>query len=277
MYFFKGDGFEFVLNKRTYVMGILNITANSFFDGGKYNTLAAAVSHCEEMQQQGADIIDIGANSTNPKAQILTEDEELKVVKELLPEIVKNCLAPVSVDTFYPNVAKFALENGVNIINDVSGRFNSEMAELVKEYSAGYIVMHNPVFSSSQVADYKKDGGVVSSVNAFFDEMEEKLTNAGIKSESICYDMGIGFGKSHLDNIELIRNIKELKKENRALLTALSCKRVTAASTSAEGEDRLYPTIAADTLAIAGGTDFIRVHHVKQAVMAAKMADEIVR
>ena len=124
MFFFKGNGFEFPLNTRTYIMGILNITPNSFFDGGKYNTAEAAVSRCEQMQTQGADIIDIGANSTNPKAEILTENEELEIIKSFLPLIVKKCLKPVSVDTFYPSVAKFALENGVNIINDVSGRFN---------------------------------------------------------------------------------------------------------------------------------------------------------
>lgn len=277
MFFFKGNGFEFPLNTRTYIMGILNITPNSFFDGGKYNTAEAAVSRCEQMQTQGADIIDIGANSTNPKAEILTENEELEIIKAFLPLIVKKCLKPVSVDTFYPSVAKFALENGVNIINDVSGKFNPDMAKLIKDYNAGYIVMHNPAFSSSEIADYSQQGGVVNSVNSFFDEMQTRLCDYGVKAESICCDMGIGFSKSHKDNVELIKNIKALKKENRALLCALSCKRVTGIPTSAEGEDRLYPTIAADTLAIAGGADFIRVHHVKEAVLSAKMADEIVR
>jgi len=277
MFFFKGNGFEFPLNTRTYIMGILNITPNSFFDGGKYNTVEAAVSRCEQMQTQGADIIDIGANSTNPKAEILTENEELEIIKSFLPLIVEKCLKPVSVDTFYPSVAKFALENGVNIINDVSGRFNPDMAKLIKDYNAGYIVMHNPAFSSSEIADYSQQGGVVNSVNSFFDEMQTRLCDYGVKAESICCDMGIGFSKSHKDNVELIKNMKALKKENRALLCALSCKRVTGIPTSAEGEDRLYPTIAADTLAIAGGADFIRVHHVKEAVLSAKMADEIVR
>ncbi len=277
MFFFKGNGFEFPLNTRTYIMGILNITPNSFFDGGKYNTAEAAVSRCEQMQTQGADIIDIGANSTNPKAEILTENEELEIIKSFLPLIVKKCLKPVSVDTFYQSVAKFALENGVNIINDVSGRFNPDMAKLIKDYNAGYIVMHNPAFSSSEIADYSQQGGVVNSVNSFFDEMQTRLCDYGVNAESICYDMGIGFSKSHKDNVEIIKNMKALKKENRALLCALSCKRVTGIPTSAEGEDRLYPTIAADTLAIAGGADFIRVHHVKEAVLSAKMADEIVR
>ena len=277
MFFFKGNGFEFPLNTRTYIMGILNITPNSFFDGGKYNTVEAAISRCEQMQTQGADIIDIGANSTNPKAEILTENEELEIIKSFLPLIVKKCLKPVSVDTFYPSVAKFALENGVNIINDVSGRFNPDMAKLIKDYNAGYIVMHNPAFSSSEIADYTQQGGAVNSVNSFFESMQTKLCDYGVKAESICCDMGIGFSKSHKDNVELIKNMKALKKENRALLCALSCKRVTGIPTSAEGEDRLYPTIAADTLAIAGGADFIRVHHVKEAVLSAKMADEIVR
>lgn len=276
-YYFKGDKFSYELNKRTYIMGILNITPDSFFDGGRYNSLEKAITHAKQMEKDGADMIDVGANSTRPGSQILTDKEELEIIKQYILELVKNVNVPISVDTFYPLVAEYCLENGVAIINDVSGVYNTETAELVKKYNAGWIVMHTGEKLPTEVGDFSKFGGVVGAVNAFFDECIEKGLKQGLKREQLCLDMGIGFGKSHNDNIELIKYINKLKREDTALLTALSCKRMTNIPTGAEGEDRVFPTIAADTLAINGKTDFIRVHHVKEAVLAAKMADEIVR
>lgn len=276
MYYFKGKGFSFELNKRTYIMGILNITPDSFFDKGRYNCVEKAVSHAICMENDGADIIDIGAQSTRPDCELLSEYEELAKIKEFLIPVLNAVNVPVSVDTFYPKVARYCLENGAKIINDVSGRLNPEIAEIVKEYDAGWIVMHNPS-SASEISDYSGFGTVVDAVNAFFEKAENTAKNFGIPPERLCFDMGIGFGKSHKDNIELIKNINKLKRDDRALLTALSCKRVTNIGTGAQGDDRVFPTIAADTLAISGKTDFIRVHHVRQAVLSAKMADEIVR
>lgn len=276
MYFFRGNGFSFELNKRTYIMGILNVTPDSFFDAGRYNAVDKAVSHAVQMQNEGADIIDIGAQSTRPGSKVLSEDEELAKIKQFLIPVVKAVNIPVSVDTFYPRVARYCLENGAKIINDVSGKLDLQIAEIIKEHNAGWIVMHNPS-NASEICDYSAFGTVVDAVNDFFEKAENTAEKFKIPLENICFDMGIGFGKSHKDNIKLLKNLNKLKKEERALLTALSCKRVTNIGTGAEGEDRVYPTIAADTLAIAGKTDFIRVHHVKQAVLSAKMADEIIR
>ena len=151
------------------------------------------------------------------------------------------------------------------------------MALVVKKHNAGWIVMHTGNASASQVADYSKCGGVVNDVLAFFDKAEEIAAEYSISRENICFDMGFGFGKSHFDNLELLRNIDKLKSPERALLTALSCKRLIKNETGADGYDRVFGTLAADTLAIAGGTDFIRVHHVKEACLAAKMTDAVVR
>ena len=276
MYYFKGNGFSFELGTRTYVMGILNVTPDSFFDGGKYNIPEKAVERAVKMQADGADIIDLGAQSTRPGSVTLSETEELRIIKQFLLPVVNAVSVPVSVDTFYPGVAEYCLENGARIINDVSGTLNPEIAKSVKKHNAGWVVMHNPS-NASDIYDYSDLGGVLNAVNAFFESVENTANDFGIEPQNICFDMGIGFGKSHTDNIELLKNINKLKKENRALLTALSCKRVTAQNTGAECEDRLFPTLAANTLAIAGKTDFIRVHHVKEAVFAAKMADEITR
>lgn len=275
MRFFKGDGFSFELGSRTYIMGILNITPDSFYDGGKYNTVENAVKHAREMEKQGADVIDVGANSTRPDAEILSAEAELSVIRAFLPEIVKAVKVPVSVDTFYPEVAEFSLKNGAKIINDVSSRITDEMSVVIKKYNAGYVVMHNPLFSSKKVCEYPK--GVVADAEAFFNNAEKELAKAGVMNDHILFDIGIGFSKSEEDNIELVRNISKLRNDSRALLTALSNKRMTVVDGGMTKDERLFSTVAADTLAIAGGTDFIRVHNVREAVIAAKMADRILR
>ena len=276
-YNFKGNGFSFEINKRTYIMGILNVTPDSFFDGGQWNSPEKAVEHALKMQEDGADIIDIGAQSTRPGSTLLSEDEELEIIKKYIPAVTSAVNVPVSVDTFYPKVAEYCLENGAKIINDVSSKMDREMALVVKKYNAGWIVMHTGNASASQEADYSKCGGVVNDVLAFFDKAEKIAAEYSISRENICFDMGFGFGKSHFDNLELLRNIDKLKSPERALLTALSCKRLVKNETGADGYDRVFGTLAADTLAIAGGTDFIRVHHVKEACLAAKMTDAVVR
>lgn len=276
-YYFKGNGFSFEINKRTYIMGILNVTPDSFFDGGQWNSPEKAVEHALKMQEDGADIIDIGAQSTGPGSTLLSEDEELEIIKKYIPAVTSAVNVPVSVDTFYPKVAEYCLENGAKIINDVSSKMDRGMALVVKKYNAGWIVMHTGNASASQEADYSKCGGVVNDVLAFFDKAEEIAAEYSISRENICFDMGFGFGKSHFDNLELLRNIDKLKSPERALLTALSCKRLVKNETGADGYDRVFGTLAADTLAIAGGTDFIRVHHVKEACLAAKMTDAVVR
>lgn len=276
-YYFKGNGFSFEINKRTYIMGILNVTPDSFFDGGQWNSPEKAVEHALKMQGDGADIIDIGAQSTRPGSVLLSEDEELEIIKKYIPAVTSVVNVPVSVDTFYPKVAEYCLENGAKIINDVSSKMDREMALVVKKHNAGWIVMHTGNASASQEADYSKCGGVLNDVLAFFDKAEEIAAEYSISRENICFDMGFGFGKSHFDNLELLRNIDKLKSPERALLTALSCKRLVKSETGADGYDRVFGTLAADTLAIAGGTDFIRVHHVKEACLAAKMTDAVVR
>lgn len=277
MNYFKGSGFSFPLGEKTYIMGILNITPDSFYDGGRYNSLHLAAEHARLMESEGADIIDIGANSTNPNAVILSEDEELAVIKEFLIPVVKNINVPVSVDTFYPAVAEYCLGNGVSIINDVSGRRDKKMTELVKAYGAGLVVMHNPLFSSKETGDYSSDGGVVKSIRSFFASSLEYYEKAGVNKEQLLFDTGIGFAKTNADNLEVIKRLGEIKLPDTALLTALSMKRVTSFYSGAESEDRLYPTLAANVLSVSGGTDFVRVHAVKEAALSLKMADALLR
>ncbi len=272
---FSGKNFEFELCKKTYIMGILNVTGDSFYDGGKYNTPEKAVARVKEMLNEGADIIDIGAQSTRPNHKELTEKEELEIIKNYLPLIYNETGAVMSVDTFYPSVAEYALQNGASIINDVSGMFNEKMAQLVKKYNCGWVVMHTGGGDAVTVPEYPTT--VTDDVIEFFDFMLNKCLEYGIHKNQLCFDMGIGFGKSHEHNIELIKNIDKLKQKDVALLTALSMKRVVKNTTNVQGEDLLYGTISANVLAIAGGTDIIRVHNVKENVLAAKMVDAVVR
>lgn len=272
---FSGKNFDFELGKKTYVMGILNVTVDSFFDGGKYNSPEKAVEHTKRMLIEGADIIDIGAHSTRPGHTVLSPDEELEIIKKYLPLLANETNAVFSVDTFYPDVAEYALENGASIINDVSGVFNPKMARLVKKYNCGWIIMHTGGGNSSTVVDY--ENGVTQDVIDFFQSMLNKCESYGISKYQLAFDIGIGFGKSHEANLELIRNINKIKIKDVALMTALSSKRVVANATNAEKEDLVFGTISANTLAIQGGTDIIRVHNVRENVLAAKMCDAVVR
>lgn len=272
---FRGKNFCFPLNSQTYIMGILNITADSFFDGGKWNTPQRALEHALKIEADGADILDIGAQSTRPGHVPMTDLEELTVLQAYLPQIAEAVHIPISVDTFFPRVAEYALAHGASIVNDVSGVFNADMAQIVKSNHAGWIIMHSGRSDSDNAVTYKN--GVVEDVKLFFDEMHKQCRKAGVSGEQICYDIGIGFGKDRTDDMELIRHIAEIKQPQYALMTALSCKRIIAQHTGADGNDRLFGTLAANTLAIAGGTDFIRVHHVYEHKLAAKMADAIKR
>ena len=272
---FSGKDFSFELGKKTYVMGILNVTKDSFADGGKYNTPNKAKEHTKEMLLQGADIIDIGAQSTGPGSTLMSPQDELNIIKQYLPYLANEFDCVFSVDTFYPQVAEYALNNGASIINDVSGKFNEDMAELVLKYDCGWIITHTGNGDAVTVPDYETS--VTEDIIAFFDETLEKCTQLQIPYNRIMLDIGIGFGKDYEQNIEAIKNISKFKRDDVALLTALSLKRVVGTATNTEKDNRIYGTISANTLAIAGGTDFIRVHNVKENVLGAKMADAVVR
>ena len=272
---FKGRNFAFKSGEKTYIMGILNITDDSFFDGGKYNTKEKALQHTVEMLEDGADIIDIGAQSTRPGHKNISADEELQIIKEYLPYISKKTKAVISVDTFYPEVAEYALQNGAAIINDVSGRVNPQMAELVKKYGCGWIIMHNGGGDSDTYPEYSQ--GVLTDINNFFKTSVEKCFEAGISKEQIMLDIGIGFGKTNEQNLEVLKHLNKIHKCGCPLMVAASNKRVVGMATNTDGDDRVYGTIALNALAVKNGADFVRVHNVKENALAMKMVDALVR
>lgn len=273
---FSGNGFSFSLGERTYIMGILNFTPDSFSDAGEYFTVETALRRAKEMESQCADIIDLGACSTGPGKEQISEQIELGRVSQLLPVLKKAVSVPISIDTYRVSVARYALENGAKIVNDESGLFSEEMAQTVLEHNAGWIFMHTGGESADGTAMYKN--GVVSAVKESFLDFIEKAESFGIKRSSLCVDMGIGFGKTLEDNIELIKSASSLKIPGVALLTGLSRKRAIGYMTGEnEVKNRDAGTVAANTVAIAGGTDIIRVHDVKSAAGAARAGDKLLR
>lgn len=273
---FQAGGFSLPLGKKTYVMGILNVTPDSFSDGGKYLDPEAAALRAFEIQAQGADIIDIGACSTRPGAFALDPAEENARLLPVFKAIKGRLNIPVSIDTVHIQTARLALDYGASIINCVSGVLNPSLLELAASRGAGYVAMHNA--GGADKTDTVFPDGVVAAVRSFFEEALTAAAQAGLCPQRLCFDPGIGFGKSYTDNLCLIRCLREMKIGGCAILVGASRKRmIGTASGEANPENRLAGTIAAHTIAVAGGADIIRVHDVAQAVQAARTADSVIR
>ena len=268
---FKAGKFQFPLGKRTYIMGILNVTPDSFSDGGKFLDPNFAVEHALQMQEQGADIIDIGAQSTRPGYTRICPEEEWERLAPVLGRLQGKLQIPLSIDTFYPQVAKMALQNGVCILNDVTGFSDVEMFRLAASCDCGCIMMHHG--EEHDVGRENMD--VLYRVRSFFEERLIKAQNFGIPKERICFDPGIGFGKSYEENLKLIANVEKTKIAECAYLMAASRKRVIGQPCgNPPFSERLSGTIAAHTIAAVGGANILRVHDVPQ-VQAARVMDAL--
>lgn len=261
---FQAGRFSLPLN-RVYVMGIVNVTPDSFSDGGKYLDPAQAVARARELAQEGADILDIGGQSTRPGFSPISPEEEWARIAQVVPAVVEETGLPVSVDTFYPWVAQRALEAGASILNDVTG-FGSSMLQVAAGSSCGCVVM-----------DPGGEGGdVFARTKGFFLDRLQAAQEWGIAPQRLCFDPGIGFGKTLEENLALIAHVERVKVEGCAFLMAASRKRVTGAFCgNPPFEERLPATLAAHTAAVLGGADLVRVHDVKEAVQAARMAEAL--
>lgn len=254
---------NFCFDKKGLIMGILNVTPDSFSDGGKYFSEQAATKKINEMLSHGAHIIDIGAMSTRPGSEPVTAQEEINRLTPVLAEAVKIENIVISVDTVNPETARFALECGANIINDVSGIFSEDMATVVKEYNAGWILTHTGGVASGSVIDYPQ--GVIHAVNAYFDTVLNECRNFGIEKKYICLDPGFGFAKTTKDNVELLKNLEKVIRPDVAFLTALSRKRFIGELTDVSiPENRMAGTLAANLIALMKGSNILRVHDVEE-------------
>ena len=255
---------------RPIVMGVLNVTPDSFSDGGRFLDPAAALEQARQMVAQGADILDIGAESTRPYggAQAVPSAEEMRRLAHVLPAAV-TLGVPVSIDTMKAAVAKWALEAGAAIVNDVWGlQRNSELARIVAETAVPVIIMHN-----REAADPSID--IMADISAFFRRSLEIAALAGIARGNIVLDPGIGFGKTAVQSLTAIARIGELKSFGLPLLVGASRKRFIDKVSPAPPDERLGGSIAAHLLAVLGGAAIIRTHDVAETVQALRLAAAI--
>ena len=255
---------------RPLVMGILNVTPDSFSDGGRFIDPQAAVAHAAEMARQGADILDIGAESTRPYggAKPVSAEDELTRLTPLLPAVIKLGL-PVSIDTIKAPVAAWALDQGASIVNDVWGlQRDPDMAPLVAERGVPVIVMHN-----RDSADAGID--IVADVIAFFERSLDIAARAGIATGKIVLDPGIGFGKTPEQSIVCVARLAEFKRFGLPLLVGASRKRFINSVTPSPPDDRIGGSIASHLLAVGRGAAIIRAHDVKETVQALRVAAAI--
>lgn len=261
--------FEF--GKKTYIMGILNLTPDSFSDGGDFTEVDAALSQARRMLQEGADIIDIGAESTRPGASFVEAKTEIERISPVLRRLSEEVGVPISVDTYKAEVADYALRNGAQIINDVWGfQKDPKMAEVAAVHRCPAVVMHN-----SESADYGRD--IIEAIKEFFEETFRIAKQAGVKENQLIIDPGIGFGKTMEQNIEILRRLHELRALGFPLLLGTSRKSTIGKILDLPPKERVEGTIATTVLGIMMGADIVRVHDVKENYRAAKVADAICR
>jgi len=266
---FKARDKEILLGSKTSIMGILNVTPDSFSDGGKYNSEEEAVNHARDMIVQGADVIDIGGESTRPGFTTISDEEEISRIKPVIARISKECNIVTSVDTYKFEVSRAALEAGAHIINDVTGLKNSpEIANLVKEYNAGIILMFN------MRNEGESELSVIERAKRELSESVEIALAAGISEDRIMTDPGIGFGTTRMQDIELTKNLSELSLGKFPILYACSRKRITAQFAENDRDDA---TMGLSMASVVNGADMIRVHNVKKAFEVVSAFDAIYR
>ena len=260
------------LSSRTHVMGVLNITPDSFSDGGKYNNPEAALAHAKAMIDEGADFIDIGGQSTRPGAEEITAEEELKRVIPVIEKLRSETDIPISIDTYRSEVASAALKSGALIVNDISG-FNHDknMLKIIAEHKASAIAMHMKG-TPKDMQDNPQYEDVVKEVVAYF---EDVIWRANVENvNQIILDPGIGFGKNVEHNLTLIKHINELKRLDTPIMVGVSRKSMINKIAGGDVNDRLEGTVALNTISIINGVQIIRVHDVKAGVRTAKIVDE---
>ena len=261
--------FEF--SKKTYIMGILNVTPDSFSDGGRYNDVKTALERALEMQSQGADIIDIGGESTRPGYTLVSDQDEIDRVSEVIKTLSDSMDIPISIDTYKSNVADCALKLGASIVNDIWGlQKDPDMARVVAQNDAYVVVMHN-----QDGTDYETD--IMEEIRRFLKKSIEIAISAGVDKEKIILDPGIGFGKTSQQNIEVMGRLEELKSLGYPILFGTSRKSMIGKILDLPSNERVEGTVATTVIGIEKGVDIVRVHDVKENCRAAKVADAILR
>ena len=268
--------FEFTFPRPALIMGIVNVTPDSFSDGGQFFEPGAAVAHALRLVEQGAEILDIGGESTRPRAVPVSETEDLRRVLPVIEQLAGRVKVPLSIDTLKPAVARAALAAGASIVNDVgANRDDDAMWRVVAEAGAGYVCMHmqgtpqtmqtNPVYAD-----------VVREVTEFFFDRLKRLNGCGVGRDQIIFDVGIGFGKTLEHNLQLLGAMRSFRKLERPLLLGVSRKSFMGTLLGAGPAARLPASLACASLAVEAGAQIIRAHDVAETLLAVRMAEAIV-
>ncbi|MGL4850529.1 MAG: dihydropteroate synthase [Clostridium sp.] len=261
---------EFCLNERTYIMGILNVTPDSFSDGGKFNSLEKAKARVEEMIKEGADIIDVGGESTRPGYTEVSVKDEIDRVVPIIKMIKENFDVEVSIDTYKSEVAIEAIKAGASIINDIWGfKKDKNMAKVCADSNVVCVLMHNreDIPYNDLMRDIKED--LIESINLALD--------AGVKRENIILDPGIGFAKTLDQNLETMNNVDKIKELGFPVLLGTSRKSMIGLTLDLPKDERLEGTLATTVLGIIKGCEFVRVHDIKENKRVCVMTDTILR
>ena len=259
---------EFNVDHQTYIMGILNVTPDSFSDGGKYHGVDAALFRAEQMMREGAAILDIGGESTRPGYTPVSEEEEMERVLPVIEAVKKRLDIPISVDTYKSNVAKAAILSGADLINDIWGlKADAQMAEVIAKHNVACCLMHN-----------RKDKEYHSFVADMLEDLKESVViakGAGIAEDKIILDPGVGFAKDYTHNLETLANLSQIKTLGYPVLLGASRKSVIGLTLDLPSEERLEGTLVTTVAAVQQGCSFVRVHDVKENYRAIQMAQAI--
>jgi dihydropteroate synthase len=264
------------LGDRTAVMGILNVTPDSFSDGGVYFDGEQALARGKEIEQEGADIIDVGGESTRPGSEPVSEDEETRRVLPVIEALARTLRIPISIDTYRANVAHRAIEAGAQVVNDISGfRFDDAMPRIVKDGKAGVVLMHSrgsreTLHQQPRMKDPIRD--VIDGLAVSLD----KAQASGILKEAIVVDPGVGFGKAADESLQVLKNLNGFSKLGYPLLIGTSRKSFIRSITESSVEARNWGTAATSVAAIMNGAHIVRVHEVRQTRVLAEVTDRIV-
>jgi dihydropteroate synthase len=265
------------LSARTHLMGVLNVTPDSFSDGGKFFKLEEAVKQGFKLAEEGVDMIDIGGESTRPGSEPVAIEEELRRVIPVIEELTKRIQVPISIDTYKSRVAKEALDSGASMVNDISGlRFDPGMKKVIAEYDVPVVLMHIQG-TPKNMQESPKYENLLEDIKSYLNESISTAAEAGIKEDRIIIDPGIGFGKTLEDNLKILKNLNEFTELGRPVMIGVSRKSFIGKILDLPTDERLEGSLASMAVAIMNGANILRVHDVKESKRVAKLVDAILK
>jgi dihydropteroate synthase len=269
--------FEFTFPRPALIMGVVNVTPDSFFDGGRFADAPAAVAHALRLVAEGADILDVGGESSRPGAVAVSEAEELRRVMPVLEALAGFVSVPISIDTVKPGVARQALRAGASILNDVAAnRENGEMWRLAAESGAAYVVVHMQGCPATMQNNPRYED-VVAEVGRFLEDRLNRLRAGGVNAEQVVLDPGLGFGKRVEDNLQLLAHLRRFTKWERPLLLGASRKSFMGPAAGATLQERLPPSLACACWGVENGAAIVRCHDVAATRLAVRMTEALMK